>query len=310
MATEDLGFGITRIDADYIRPGLVCFYLIEGAGECAIVETGTQHSVPRLVSLLRKRGIAAEQVRYIIPTHVHLDHAGGAGEMMALFPNAELLAHPRGAPHLIAPAKLIAGSRVVYGDALFDRLYGAIKPVAAQRVIEVADEHVIEFGGRRLLLRHTPGHADHHFCVWDETSRGWFSGDVFGVSYDWFRTPGGDYCMPTTTPTQFRPQALKASLQLLGESDPATIFLTHYGALPYTRQKQEMLQEQIDDYVGIARDCNGDIKAMETAIMEYSLRQVERINPDDDMESMREHFYHDASLNAQGLAVWIERQQA
>lgn len=305
---EELGFGITRIDADYLQPGLVCFYLLEADGDCAVVETGTQHSVARLESVLRARGIQREQVRYVIPTHVHLDHAGGAGEMMERFPNADLLAHPRGARHLIDPARLVAGSRVVYGDELFEQLYGDIKPVAAQRVIEVADGDTVEFGGRRLLLRHTPGHADHHFCIWDEASRGWFSGDVFGVCYDWFRMPGGDYAMPSTTPTQFRPEALKASLALLGEMAPDTIYLTHYGALSYSQQKQHGLVQQIDQYVAIARACEGDARVMEEALMDYSQQLVEEMNSGADLAAMRERFRHDAHLNAQGLAAWMQRQ--
>ncbi|PLW70099.1 MBL fold metallo-hydrolase [Pseudohalioglobus lutimaris] len=308
-ATEDLGFGITRIDADYLQPGLVCFYLLESNGEYALVETGTQHSVPRLQALMQARGIAPGQVRYVIPTHVHLDHAGGAGVMMDIFPNAELLAHPRGARHLIDPARLVQGSREVYGDEVFQQLYGDIRPVAARRVIEVADGETVQFGGRRLLLRHTPGHADHHFCIWDEVSRGWFSGDVFGISYDWFRTPGGDYSMPATTPTQFRPEALKASLVLLGAMGPVTIYLTHFGALAYTREKQQMLMRQIDDYVALARDCAGDAAVMEEALMDYSQQRVEEMNAGVEMRHMRERFRHDAHLNAQGLAVWMQRQQ-
>lgn len=307
---EDLGFGITRIDADYLQPGLVCFYLLEADGQYALVETGTGHSIARLQALLDDRGVSPEQVRYVIPTHVHLDHAGGAGYMMELFGSAELLAHPRGARHLIDPARLIAGSKAVYGETLFQELYGDVRPVPAHRVVEVADGDTFEFGGRRLQLHHTPGHADHHFCVWDESSRGWFSGDVFGISYDWFRTQGGDYAMPTTTPTQFRPEALKASLELLGSRQPDTIYLTHFGALPYTRDIQQGLMDQIDDYVVLAGNCAGDTAAMEEALVDYSQRRVEDMNPGLDMAGMREHFRHDAHLNAQGLAVWLQRQQS
>lgn len=305
--TEDLGFGITRIDAQYLKPGVVCFYLLEAEGECAVVETGTGHSVPILEALLQQKEISAEQVRYVIPTHVHLDHAGGAGLMMEKFPNAQLLAHPRGARHMIDPAKLISASRQVYGDALFERLYGDIPAVDALRVVEVGDGDTVEFGGRRLLLRHAPGHADHHFCIWDETSAGWFSGDVFGVSYSWFRTPGGDFAMPATTPSQFRPQALEASLALLAGTSPKRIYLTHFGELAYSETLRESLIEQIRDYVDIARQ---DSASLEETIMDYSLGRVQAMNPGQDMSAMRETFRHDAQLNAQGLAVWLQREQA
>ena len=308
--TEDLGFGITRIDAGYLKPGVVCFYLLEADGACAIVETGTQYSMASLEELLVRRDIAPEQVRYVIPTHVHLDHAGGAGLMMSRFPNAMLLAHPRGARHLADPSRLVEASRMVYGEDAFAKLYGDILPVAAERILEVDDGDCIEFGGRRLLLRHTPGHADHHFCVWDEASCGWFSGDVFGISYAWFRTPGGDFTMPANTPSQFRPDQLQTSIELLGAQNPDRIYLTHYGELSYSHEKQQALLEQIGDYQQIARDKSGDVKAIEEAIMDYSLQRVEAINSGVDMTSLREHIRHDAHLNAQGLAVWLGREQA
>ena len=154
--TAELGYGITRIDAQYLKPGVVSFYLLQSGAECAVIETGTVHSVPTLERLLADKGIAPSQVRYIIPTHVHLDHAGGAGLMMQRFPQAKLLVHPRGARHLVDPGKLVAASRQVYGDELFAQLYGEIPPVPASRVVEMADGESVSLAGRELLFRHTP----------------------------------------------------------------------------------------------------------------------------------------------------------
>jgi len=137
--SRDLEFGITLIDAGYLRPGVACFYLLESAGECAVIDTGTSLSVPRLQQFMRERGLSAEQVRYVIPTHVHLDHAGGAGTMMAAFPEAELLIPPRGARHMADPERLVASSKEVYGDSEFERLYGEITPVETSRIREVQD---------------------------------------------------------------------------------------------------------------------------------------------------------------------------
>lgn len=169
-----LGFGITCIDAEYIQQGTACFYLMQEGDECAVLETGTCHSVPALEQLLLDRGIDSEQVRYVIPTHVHLDHAGGAGAMMAAFPLAKLLIHPRGARHLVDPKRLIAGATQVYGPDLFRQLYGDIRPVDPARIVQMGDGEKISLCGRTLEFRHTRGHAEHHFCVWDEVSRGWF----------------------------------------------------------------------------------------------------------------------------------------
>ena len=130
----DIGYGITCIDANYVGEGIASFYLVEEDGEYAVIETGTRYSVDGLISLMEARDIASEQIRYVIPTHVHLDHAGGAGRMMSLFPAAELLIHPRGARHMIDPAKLESAARAVYGDAVFDQLYGEMIPVPAGRV--------------------------------------------------------------------------------------------------------------------------------------------------------------------------------
>lgn len=309
-ATEDLGFGITRIDASYVKPGVACFYLLESAGEFAVIETGTVHSVETLEQLLQRRGIDASQVRYVIPTHVHLDHAGGAGLMIERFPKAQLLVHPRGARHLVDPSKLVKASRQVYGDSLFEQLYGKIVPVPAQRVTEVADGESFQLGKRALLFRDTPGHADHHFCVWDEASQGWFSGDVFGVSYAWFRTRGGDFSMPATTPSHFRPEVLKASLAILAERKPQRIYLTHFGELGYSTELQASLLEQIDDYLILAREYQARPEHLEKAIVDYSLQRLQALNPDQDMTYMREHVCHDAQLNAQGLSVWLQRESA
>lgn len=308
--TEDLGFGITRIDAGYIEPGIASFYLLQSAAECAVIETGTVHSVPSLLRLLQSRAISPERVRYVIPTHVHLDHAGGAGLMMQHFGQATLVVHPRGARHLIDPGKLVAASRQVYGEARFARLYGDIVPVAESRVIAADDGLCLELAGRKLLLRHTPGHADHHLCVWDEVSRGWFSGDVFGISYQSFRTAGGDYCMPTTTPSQFRPGALKASVELLAAASPERIFLTHYGELTYSDRLRQSLQTQIDHYVDLATEHGGRAQQIEEAIVDYSLQGIQALNPGLELADMRELFRHDAQLNAQGLAHWHERAPA
>ena len=182
--TEDLGFGITRIDAGYVKPGLACFYLLESAEEFAVIETGTVHSVATLEQELQSRGIDNDQVRFVIPTHVHLDHAGGAGEMMRQFDQASLIIHPRGAKHMIDPQKLIAGTIAVYGEDRFRQLYGSIEPIPEARIRVAQDLDRFDLGERELVFFDTPGHARHHFCIYDEVSQGVFTGDTFGLSYE------------------------------------------------------------------------------------------------------------------------------
>src|SRR5215467_14612227 len=127
--------GTYAVDAEYVRPGLAAAHIVEHRGRAAFIDVGTTHSVPYLLAALDRLGIAPGAVDLLLLTHVHLDHAGGAGALMQALPNAKAVLHPRGAPHLIEPSKLVAASRVVYGDALFERLYGHIVPIATERVI-------------------------------------------------------------------------------------------------------------------------------------------------------------------------------
>ena len=302
-----LGFGITCIDADYIRPGMACFYLMEQDGECAIIETGTSHSVANLEQVMAAKALVPEQVRYVIPTHVHLDHAGGAGAMMAAFPNAQLLIHPRGARHMADPGRLIASSQEVYGEERFRELYGEILPIAEGRIRAMEDGETINLGERQLEIRHTRGHADHHFCVWDEMSKGWFSGDMFGISYPWFRFPAGDFLIPTTTPTQFNPEAYLASLEVLASYQPRRIYLTHYGELAYTKELADVLARQVISYCDLAPPHVGDKAGLERALSDYSmglLREFETSAPE---VELRKLLAFDIDLNALGLEVWLQR---
>ena len=306
-SSRQLGCGITCIDASYIRTGLACFYLLEHAGECAIIETGTSRSLGNLQQVMASRGLAPEQVRYVIPTHVHLDHAGGAGAMMHVFPEAQLLIHPRGARHMADPQRLVASSEGVYGKAKFRELYGEITPVDPLRIRVMQDAETIDLAGRPLQVRHTRGHAEHHFCVWDEYSRGWFSGDMFGISYPWFRLPGGDFILPATTPTQFDPQAYIASLEILRSYDPQRIYLTHSGELLYTNEKIGLLQRQITAYAEMAVDHADNLPNLKQALTNYSLAVMREFDSQQTDEALLELLAFDLDLNAQGLAVWQQR---
>jgi len=307
VVNKELGFGITCIDASYIRPGLACFYLLERDGHCAIIETGTSRSLDNLQQVMSEKGLVSEQVRYVIPTHVHLDHAGGAGSMMAAFPLAQLLIHPRGEQHMADPEKLITSSMAVYGESRFRQLYGEILPVDSARIVAMEDGQTIDLGGRALEFRHTRGHANHHFCVWDKTSRGWFSGDMFGISYPWFRLAGGDYILPATTPTQFDPDAYLESLQLLGSYQPERMYLTHSGEITYSSDLAALLQRQIVAYRDFALLHEENKAALERALADYSLEMMRALEPTRPEAELREQLAFDVDLNTQGLAVWRQR---
>jgi glyoxylase-like metal-dependent hydrolase (beta-lactamase superfamily II) len=304
--------GIHAVDTEYVRPGLAAAHIIEHRGRAAFVDVGTTHSVPYLLAALDRLGIARSAVDLLLLTHVHLDHAGGAGALMQALPNAKAVLHPRGAPHLIDPAKLIAGTRVVYGEETYRRLYGDIVPIAAERVITTQDGDRVELAGRRFELIHTPGHALHHQCIVDLDHAAVFTGDTFGLSYREFDTAQGAFIVPTTTPTQFDPDQLLASIDRIAGYRPESIYLMHYSRITGIQKLAGELKEQVAQLVQIARrnaDA-ADAKGAITREMLASWRSLARKHgvelPDERIDALLKD---DADLNAQGLVVWIERQK-
>src|SRR5205814_2808706 len=221
--------GIHVIDTGFHRPRFDASYLLVERGRGAFIDTGTNHSVPRLLASLDAVGLPRDAVDYVIATHVHLDHAGGVGLLMRELPRAKLVVHPRGARHLIDPSQLMAGARGVYGDEEVARSYGEVVGVPAERVVTTEDGSTIALAGRELRFIDTPGHARHHHCIWDERSRGFFTGDTFGLSYREFDTDQGAWLLPTTTPVQFEPGALRQSVLRMLSAQPRQMYLTHFG---------------------------------------------------------------------------------
>jgi len=310
----DLGHGITLIDAGYHRPGMVGFYLLTEKGSAAVIDTGTGHSLPALLEALAARGLGPDDVAYVIPTHVHLDHAGGAGEMMRRFPRATLVVHPRGARHLIDPSALKAGVNQVYGAERAEREFGTPVPVPAERVVEAPDNYTLLLNGRELLFLDTPGHARHHFCVIDARSGAIFSGDTFGLSYREFVTARGAFVLPTTTPVQFEPERLHASIERLRGYKPKQILLTHFGRVTDVERLAGDLHELIDAFVDLGqrlRDAGSERQRLlvegQHALVLPRLRAHGCELPEPEIERLLRHDY---DLNAQGIGVWLERAAA
>jgi len=302
--------GITCIDTLQERAGLACCYLVQRGDDYAFVETGTAPGVPRLLALLDARGIAREQLRYVIPTHVHLDHAGGAGALMQALPAAKLVAHPRGARHLIDPAKLIAGAQAVYGGEAVRRMYGEIVPVPEARVIVADDGLRLPFGDDELLFVDTPGHARHHFCVWDAVSRSFFTGDSFGLSYRDFDGPGGAFLLPTTTPVQFEPDAWLQTLQRLLSFAPQRMFLTHFGGVGDVPRLGGVLRDAIERYRDLAQryaQAPDRHAKLVNALTADALAQLQQLRSPVGEARSRELLAFDMELNTQGLEVWLDR---
>ncbi|MFK7829471.1 MAG: MBL fold metallo-hydrolase [Congregibacter sp.] len=304
----DLGDGIYCIDALYTARDIACCYLLVAGNECALIETGTTYSVGNIEATLRSLGIDRPALRYIIPTHIHLDHAGGAGQLMQRFPNATLLVHPRGARHMLDPTRLVASSKQVYGEELFSSLYGEILPIGEARLQTLADGVSFSVGDRELRVRHTRGHADHHFCLYDAHSDGWFTGDMFGVSYARQRFADGDFVMPATTPTQFDPALYAESIQRLAAGKPRRFYLTHFGALPFHEAQCMMMLRQLERYAELGRDYTGDIARLEEDVLRVTREELcHFLDPRTADEEVRA-LHMDAKLNAQGIAWWSASQ--
>lgn len=312
---EILDHDIVCIDTAQHRPRMAACYLIGSDGHYAFVECGTSLSVPLLLDALSELGVPREAVDYVMPTHVHLDHAGGAGALLRELPNAKLVIHPRGARHMVDPSVLIAGATAVYGEDAMRATYGEILPVPEARVI-VADvaadrDFELQLGDRRLLFIDAPGHARHHCAIWDELSRGWFSGDVFGLAYREFDHAGRAYLIPTTSPVQFDPAAWEMTLARILGRQPEHIYLTHYGRVDAVAELAGDLREGLAAYQRIAR-ANADAQDRHARLyehlMDFHLGQLRaRGNPLAEARA-RELLDLDVEINAQGLEVWLDRE--
>jgi glyoxylase-like metal-dependent hydrolase (beta-lactamase superfamily II) len=306
----DFPDGITAIDTDYVRPQLDASHLLVDHGRAAFVDTGTTLSVPNLLAALEARGIGRDQVDWVLTTHVHLDHAGGAGELMRHLPNARCATHPRGARHLVDPAKLIAGSIAVYGEDRYRELYGDIVPVAEDRMFVPGDGERISVGRRNLELIHTPGHALHHYCVVDLDTRRIFPGDNFGISYRDFDVDGRELIFPTTTPVHFDPVAMRSSIDRLMAYKPVAMYLTHYSQVLQLDRLADDLKRRVDELAQLARSLAIEpdrASRLRTEMFALMSAWLDAHSYPGDVAERHRLIDDDVELNAQGLEVWLDR---
>lgn len=304
--------GIFVVDTGFPQASSDAAYLMVEQGRAAFVDTGTHTAVPRLLAALAQRGLTPDCVDWVILTHVHLDHAGGAGLLMQALPNAKLVVHPRGKRHMIDPSQLLAGVRAVYGEEVTVRDYGTLVPVPAERIVDVVDGSEVMLAGRRLQLFDTPGHAKHHLCVWDEASRGWFAGDTLGVAYPEFHSDAGHYGLPTTSPAQFDPSALKASIQRMLGFGPAYAYLTHYGVIDRVAEQARMVLGQIDRMVELAHQFErapDRAAVLGVALADLYAAEARAAGVTLDHAALQARLALDTMLNVQGLEVWLDSRK-
>ncbi len=311
---RDYGNGIVAFDAGYVRPVLAAIHLVIENGRVAFIDTGSNDALPNALAALRKLGLDAAAVDYVILTHIHLDHAGGAGSMMRAFPHARLVVHPRGARHMAEPSKLVAGVTAVYGEEYVQRVYGEILPIPAERIVEAPDGHVISLNGRELLCLDTPGHARHHICIVDHKAKAIFTGDMFGLSYRELDVDGRQFIFPTTTPTQFEPEEMRASIQRLLALQPEAMYLTHYSRVPNVQAQGAELLRHLDALVEVAQreQASGAQRhdRIKQKMTEYLLAEIRQHGCQLAESTLLDIWATDLELNAQGLGVWLDSRKA
>ncbi len=302
--------GIFAIDTEYVRPLHDASHLIVESGRAAFVDTGTNDSVPLLLDALRQLDVDVADVDFVFLTHVHLDHAGGAGLLMQQLPNARCVIHPRGAPHMINTEKLIKGTEAVYGVERTREMYGDLQPIEEQRIIVTDDEQWIDLNGRDMQALFTEGHARHHYVINDPASRGVFTGDSFGISYRELDTVAGEFIYPTSTPASFDPPEAHKAVDRILACEPEYAYLTHYSRVTNLDRLACDMHTCIDDYEQMALNYQDEKQrgaALRVAMHEYLAARLVDHGFKGDSDAIESILRVDVTLNAAGLEAWLNR---
>jgi glyoxylase-like metal-dependent hydrolase (beta-lactamase superfamily II) len=310
MGVIDYEHGISAIDGAYLRPLLMAVHAIVEGDRAAIVDPGTNSSVPLILAALAAKGVGAAQVDYVILTHIHLDHAGGAGLLMRELPNATLTVHPRGARHMVDPTRLVAGTIGVYGEAEARRLYGDIVPVPAARILETPDGASLRLNGRALRFHETFGHARHHVAIHDAASGHVFAGDTFGLSYPELDWEGRRFAFATSSPTQFDPAPYHRSLDLIAGLARGAVYVTHYGQVREIESRLATLHRQVDALaaIGLREQHAGPERRARLweGVKTLLLDEVRRYGAPFSEGQVMAAYGQDVDLNADGLVAWLD----
>lgn len=308
--TTQLNDGITAIDTEYARPLQDASHLIVEGGRAAFVDTGTNDSVPLLIDALHQQGLNVADVEFVFLTHIHLDHAGGAGKLMQQLPEARCVVHPRGARHMMDPTRLIAGTEAVYGVDKTRQMYGEIQAIDESRVLISGDEQWFDLNGRKMQALYTEGHALHHYCLNDPISRGVFTGDSFGVSYRELDTAAGEMIFPTSTPTHFDPDAAHVSVDRIMGCNPKQLYLTHYSRVRDLDRLAADMHAGIDAYVTMAmdnKDADDLQAAIEPSMSDYLTARARAHGFEGNNAALQSILEVDVRLNTMGLVSWLHR---
>jgi len=309
MDITDLGHDVFQIDtrmAGY--QGITAGYLIRSSRPC-LVETGTAPSAPVVRAALSRLGVDAADLASVVVTHIHLDHAGGAGDIAAMYPAAEIVVHQRGARHLADPSRLMASARMVYGDAL-DRLFGELLPVPAARIRALDDTGSVDLGdGRELSSHYSPGHAKHHVGLLDSASGDLYVGDAAGV----YIPETGDL-RPATPPPDFDLDTALASVQLFADLSPSRLLFSHYGPVTDVPATLERSAEELRvwvEHTRTARAAGLDLDHAVAMVQERTRDRYKAFAADADPElTAKFSRISGAAANVTGIMHWLDKTPA
>lgn len=302
----DLGNEVFQIDTKMAGyEGITAGYLIRSGRPC-LVETGTAPSAPIVRDALAALGVGQADLASVVVTHIHLDHAGGAGDIAAMYPAAEIVVHQRGARHLADPSRLMASARMVYGKAL-DRLFGELAPVPAQRIRALDDTGTIDLGdGRRLDSHYSPGHAKHHVGLIDSASGDLYVGDAAGV----YIPDTGDL-RPATPPPDFDLEVALASLRKFGDLQPTRLLFSHYGPVPDVAGILDRSAEEIRVWVESTRQARAaglDLDHAVAMVREQTLSRYVALRADSDPAvAAKFERISGARANVDGIWHWLDK---
>jgi len=288
--------------------GITAGYLIRSDRPC-LVETGTAPSAPVVRDALARLGIGAGDLATVVVTHIHLDHAGGAGDIAAMYPGAQIVVHQRGARHLADPSKLMASARLVYGDAL-DRFFGVLAPVPADRIVALDDTGTVDLGGgRRLDSYYSPGHAKHHVGLVDSANGDLYTGDAAGV----YIPDTGDV-RPATPPPDFDLEVALGTVRRFAELQPSRLLFSHYGPVTDVAQTLDRSAEEIRVWVEETRRARAaglDLDHAVAMVVERTKARYAAFSPEADPALGRkfERISGSAS-NVSGIMHWLDKTEA
>jgi hydroxyacylglutathione hydrolase len=315
---QHLGHGVFSVDAGYVRPRFDAVHLVVESDRAAVIDTGTRDAVPRTLAALQALGIAPAQVDWVVLTHVHLDHAGGAGHLMRSLPAARLAVHPRGVAHMTDPARLWAGTVAVYGREEAEATYGEPVPVDPGRIEPLPDGATLRLAGRTFEALDAPGHARHHVAIRDDATGHVFTGDTFGISYRELDVDGRAFAFPSSTPVQFDPDALRATIRRILALRPEAVCLTHWSKVEDVPRLGAGLLRMVDRYEALglaslaaegadpARLLPALERGMDTLLLEEAAAHGSPLAP----AELRRLLDLDIRLNAAGLMSWLHARRS